>query len=386
MERITNEAITELLNSQERPSVTIYMPVHVSAAPPHITENQIRLKNLINKATHELQTHGTEGTVRDALCQQLESLSNDVNFWEEQTPGLLICANSQGLHMFNIPIDTEEYVAVDECFHLAPIIGILSDAHEYYVLKIAQQKPMLYRGDMYGVQPAGINLPESVEQGLNIDENNQKSENQGSATGLSTSTGWFNGRGGARNPQEEDRIRFFRMIDQILCDKADRKLPVVLAGIEAETVEYRNLSKYSKLLTGTIAGSHADLEMNDLHAKAEAIVRAEIIEPDHRSAIEEFERLSGANPSRVAVNENTIKDAAEQGRVDKLLTSMIRKTADTVRDTSEEVLRITFLGQAEANRALNMLALQVWQMSGRVLTLQPQEMPAGRTVVARLRY
>jgi lipopolysaccharide biosynthesis regulator YciM len=128
------------------------------------------------------------------------------------------------------------------------------------------------------------------------------------------------------------------------------------------------------------------MELPLLHDKAEAIVRDEIILPEHHAAVEEYERLSGANPSRVSDNENSIKSAAEQGRVDKLLAAMIRKTADTVRDTSEEVLQITFPGQEEANRALNILAQQVWRMSGRVLTLQPQEMPAGRTMVARLRY
>ena len=385
MQNIHKEDVQDLLNQQVSPAVTIYIPMHTTASPPHLTENQIRFKNLIYKAAEQLPKHGAGAELATQLRTAVEQRHNDLSFWEAQTPGLLLCASSASIKMFHLPIDTEEYVAVDEQFHLAPVLSLLQDEQHYYVLTIAQHEPHLYKGDLYGLQPAGIELPSSVQAALGIDEANQKSENQGSAVGPSTDTSWFNGRGGARDPREADRMRFFRMIDKILYESADRSWPVILAGIDAEVAEYRSISKYPKLLKGSIAGNFSDTLAQELFPRALTIVQKELIEPEHAAAIEEFERVHGANPDRALQDQKRILEAAEQGRVDKLLTVMSRKTTDTVRDRAEAVMRITF-PDTKTSRTLNQLALQVWQMSGKVINILPGQMPNGTLMAARLRY
>jgi hypothetical protein len=392
--KLDKTVLDPLLNLQTDYAVTIYMPVHTTASPPHITENQIRFKNLINKAVDQLPEHGEGHSLAEQLKRQLDSLYDDLSFWEDQTPGLLICADPGKLQMFHLPIDTEEYVAVDRQFHLAPVMGLLQDAREYFLLSLAQHDPQLYKGGLYDLGPSGIELPANVKAALNIDESNQKSEHQATAAGPSTrgkasspnsQMGWFNGRGGARNPQEEDRLRFFRMIDKIVCDSIDQRLPLVLAGIEAEIAEYRQISKYPKILQGTIAGNHTNDDPQSLFDAARDIVWRELVVPDHLSAIDEYQRLSGANPDRVAQDFETVTAAAKQGRIDKLLTRMSRQTTDTVRDIASAVPRITF-PDSDQSKQINDVALTVWQTSGTVYNLQPEEMPNGGLLAARLRY
>jgi hypothetical protein len=394
MEKLNREAVDFLLAQKAKPAITIYAPMIPSGAPPHISENQIRLKNLVHAATNELGPHGAEHELSKTLLETYDKLNADMGFWESQTSGLLVCANSEGITMFNLPMDTEEYVAIDDQFHLAPILGLLADDRQFYVLTIAQQDPRLYKGDMYGLQPVDIKLPASVTDALNIDEANQKSENQGTATGPSSQgaasspasgRGWFNGRGGARNPQEADRIRFFRVLDAVVMDKTDRALPMILGGTESEIVEFRSVSKLPHLLEGTIPGNHADTETATLFEHARKIIQQEIIEPEHAAAVEEYTRLSGANPDRVANDQKTIKSAAEQGRIDKLLASVYRNTSDTVSDSFADVLRITFPGK-DNSRTLNNLAVTVWQMSGKVVNVLPNQIPNNALMVARLRY
>jgi hypothetical protein len=386
MQNITREAVEKLLSTNEsQPAVTIYAPMHTTASPPHITENQIRIKNLINKACTDLErTDKTRQFARE-LHEMLDSLYDDLRFWEEQTPGLLICARPGAIQLFHLPIDTDEYVAVDNDYHLAPVLAILHENQSFYVLTIAQHMPKLFKGDRYGLQASNIQLPESVEAGLNIDETNQKSENQGSAVGSSINTGWFNGRGGARNPQEEDRMRFFRMIDGIVYSSIDRSLPVILAGIDAETVEYRSISKLPKILDNTIGGSFRDAKPDNIFEPAIAIIEKELISPAREAALEEYNRLEGANPDRTARDEKSIVEAADQGRIDKLLAMMGRYTTDSIRDTRAAVAKITFPEPA-VSKKLNQLALQVWQMSGTIINLPASQMPHGAPMVARLRY
>jgi hypothetical protein len=386
MQNITREAVEKLLETnQPSPAVTMYIPMHTSASPPHITENQIRLKNLISKAADEIRAHDEASKLGKELQQMLDSVYDDLSFWEQQTAGMLVCARPGNIQMFHLPMDTDEYLAIDETFHLAPVLAILNENHPYYVLTVEQHNPKLFKGDMYGLRFSDISLPETVQAALNLDEQNQKSENQGAASGSSVNTSGFNGRGGARNPQEEDRLKFFRIVDKIVCSSDLQGLPLILAGIDAETVEYRNLSKYPKILKGTINGSHADLDMDRLFKKARRIVEKELVMPVHAAAIEEYERLEGANPGRTARDMKAIQEAIDQGRVDKLLASMSNRTTDTVQDSLKDVAKITF-PDAKQSKTLNRLAMKVWQMSGTVINLTPHEMPHGAPMVARLRY
>ncbi|HSH17894.1 MAG TPA: hypothetical protein VK978_00775 [Candidatus Saccharimonadales bacterium] len=385
MQKITQDSIAQLLELQASPKVTLFIPLEASAAPPHITENQIRLKNLIHEAVKQLDAMGEDSKLGKELCAYLDEHHDNMDFWKSQSPGLLICAAPGQIQAFSLPVDTEEYVAVDEMFHLAPVLALLNDAREYYVLALAQQSPKLYKGDMYGLEEAGIALPVSMRVGLGIDEPNQKSENQGSATGSSLNTGWFNGRGGARDPMDNDRVKFFHLIDKILHDKADRNMPLVLAGIDAENAEFRDLSKYQHILQGTVTGNHTETRPKELFEKVHPIIMEELVMPEHAAALEEYERLSGANPDRVAGDEKSIVAAAEQGRIDKLLAMMSRHTTDTVQDKVQSVLRISFPEPARSKK-LNNLAMQVWQMSGKIISLLPSEMPNGAPMVARLRY
>ncbi|MDB5181492.1 MAG: hypothetical protein JWP13_255 [Candidatus Saccharibacteria bacterium] len=385
MQKITRDAVQELLALEDSPKVTIYIPLEISAAPPHITENQIRFKNLIHKAVEELQAAGDSSKLGKMLCNTLEAHYDDLDFWKVSGRGLLICATPDTMHMFQLPIDTEEYVSVDDSFHLAPILALLGDTPDYYVLALAQQKPKVYKGDMYGLELMDIGVPATMREALGIDEPNQQSENQGSATGSSLNTGWFNGRGGARDPQDNDRLRFFHLIDKLLCDKLDRSIPVIIAGIDAEAAEYREMSKYPNILQGIVQGNHTETRPEELFEKVIPIVNLELVQPEHDAVREEYERLSGANPERVAGDTKSIMAAAEQGRIDKLLAQLSRRTTDTVQDSVNSVLRITF-PEAERSKTLNNLATRVWQMSGKVVNLLPGEMPHGATMVARLRY
>jgi hypothetical protein len=395
MEKLDKDTLKSLQDIDAELAVTIYAPMHTSAAPPHISENQIRFKNLLQKAADEIRGIDKHAELAMQLESTIDEIYNSLTFWENQTPGLLICATTNNIHMFHLPIDTEEYVAVDTYFHLAPVVGLLHDAREYYVLAIAQQNPKLYRGDMYSLESSGIELPANMREALNLDEPNRKTENQGTTTGPSSQgmasspsrgRGWFNGRGGARNPAEADRLRFFRLIDQVIRDNANRDMPLILAGVESDIAEYREISRYPHILRGAAGINHTGTDdLRPLFEEAMTIISKELIEPAHQSAVEEYERVGGANPDRVARDLKSIDQAATQGRIDKLLAGMIRRTADTVRDTAGEVLRISFPNKSESKR-LNDIARKVWQSSGTIFNLLPSEMPGGLQLAARLRY
>jgi hypothetical protein len=180
-------------------------------------------------------------------------------------------------------------------------------------------------------------------------------------------------------------MRFWRMIDEIINKETDEHLPLILAGTESETVEYKAMSKYPDILEETINGNHSHDRLQDLFVKAVQVVRKEIIEPWHQEALDDYLHIRGANPDRTALDAAAIEEAANQGRIDKLLVRLSSHTTDTVRDNNEAVDRISF-PESRLARLINSMALKVWRMSGTVINLTNLQIPDGAPMVARLRY
>ncbi len=81
---LSYQAINELLSEKPRaPAVTIYLPTHISASPPHMSEDQIRLKNIKNKAIKILNAREERASkFAEELDRSLESFLSDTVFWE----------------------------------------------------------------------------------------------------------------------------------------------------------------------------------------------------------------------------------------------------------------------------------------------------------------
>jgi len=387
MRTINDTIIKEFITAgTSEPAVTIYAPMHTTASPQHVSQNQRRLKKLIHAASAKLtKEYGASNPLIAELASWHDLHQDDMDFWNSQTTGFLLCAQQRQVHWFNLPIETDEYIAVDTSLHLAPVLAMLVHDQEYYVLTVDQHSPKLFKGNAYELRMSPIALPASLDAALGIDEVGQKGESQGSASGSSLNTGLFNGRGGNRDPHEEDRHKFFRMIDRLICDKDKVRLPLILAGTISETSEYRALSKYPHLAHKTINGSHSDNNMEALHRQALDIIDQELIQPARQAALEEYRQLEGVTPQKVAGDVESIAIATREGRVATLLTSMSSETADSIQDGLQPVHKIS-LPAGEKGKLLNNLALKVWQMRGTVINLRPQDMPGGASMVAQLRY
>ena len=82
-----------------------------------------------------------------------------------------------------------------------------------------------------------------------------------------------------------------------------------------------------------------------------------------------------------------IRDAAEQGRIDKLLIGTLRYTTDTVRDNTEPVPVITF-PEPEPSQAIHDIASRVWNASGTIIPIDQAKLAHLRALpmLATYRY
>lgn len=384
MNYLTQESIKELTEAERRsPAVTIYIPTHRAPTPPNMSEDQLRFKNLTEKAVDILKNRGEPHEFIQFIREECVRLHQDRSFWQDQLESLLVCIRPGQVKTYNLPIDCDEYVAVDDHFHLAPVYAFLSDEQEYYVLALAQHDPKLYKGDMYELKPTDIELPKNIEEALNIDELHLKSVqyhtgNQGGATQI-------HGHGGAKDTGDPERLRFFSIVDNRVRQRADKKLPLIIAGVDSEVAEYKELSDYPKIMHKHISGNYTGVNPKDLYDKVRHIIEEEIIMSKHADVLQRFQRLAGENDNLVATSYAEIKDAAEKGRIETLAVGMSRKTRDTVRDNDEQVTKITFSDSMDS-KALDYIAQLVWSQSGQVVNLYENQMPAKRPMFAIMRY
>ncbi len=386
METLSSKSIMQLTEAGiKQPAVTIYAPMHRLAAPLNMTEDQIRLKNLIHKALHQLEQVKAGEKLAKQLRQKLDKLLEDRSFWEAQTEGLLLCANPDFIRLFHLPVDTAEHVTVNTQFHLAPVFSLLADQQSFYTLVLAQHNPRLYKADLYGLQDSGIMLPLSLELALGIDESSQKGEQGRSTSGSDGNITGFNGRGGSRDPRDEDRLHYFRIIDKKIMDTADQTLPLLLAGVESDVSEYKEVSKYPRILKEHVAGNYADVPGHKLFDQAVQAFRRSVTAEEHRAVLDRYERVHGSNPQLAATDDTTVAEAAEAGRVDTLVVGMSRFTTDSVRNNMEPTTVLEFSNDKQ-DELINQTAQLVWSSGGRVVNIESEKLPLNVRMHAILRY
>jgi hypothetical protein len=383
MQDLSSRAIAKLLESPAtRPKVTLYIPMRKSAAPPHIIENQLHFKKAVNGAVSLLKGRPDGISLGSQLADYLDQRLSDKTFLENQTQGLLLTAEKDLIQTFYLPVDTEEYTAVDTNYHLAPVLGLLHDQQMFFVLVVAQHSPRLLRGTMYGLQRTAVVLPESIESAFNIDEAGLQRELSQSAGGK----GGFNGRGGNRDTHEAERLRFFRLIDKQINKFVPKNAPLILAGTETEAATFRGISRHPHILSETINGGFfGGDQIHLMFEKARLIMDQEVVLPDHRLAVNEYDRLAGTNLQRIEHDPTAIAEAAKQGRIKTLLLGLSHSTADTVRGSLKPVKRLSFPSD-ELSALANKAAAAVAQASGRVINVDQGLRPGGKLLAAVLRY
>ncbi|MBW3569155.1 hypothetical protein KY385_03450 [Candidatus Parcubacteria bacterium] len=384
MHKVSFIELFKLINTTgaKAPAVTIYLPTHKASTPPNMSEDQTRFKNLYKKALEILDNRDKHNEFNKEFARKCEELLENRAVWEDSSESKLLCARPDTFEYFNLPIDSDEHASVSNHFFLAPVLGLLDEFVVYYVLQISLNKPRLLKGDAYGLEESGIELPESLEIALNIDEMHQKSVQHHSVSGPKGAE--FHGHGGGKDTGDPERQRYFRIIDEVVCKKADKKLPLILAGVDSEISEYRSLSRYPKILEKSVEGHYPASETAKLHELSKAVILQEVSDKPHKQVLARLSELRGS-PGRVSERTADIKDAAEKGRVGTLLVGMSKKTRDTVRDNLEQVRKIIFPGDIES-QSLDYISSLVVSNGGKIINISLDEMPGNNFKLSINRY
>jgi hypothetical protein len=391
MNKVTPEAVKSLLEVDGDAVTSLYLPTHRSPTSVHIQEDKIRFKNLIRAGKEALEARGAEeDSIRKVGNLLEEDLYSYDNFWQHTTEGLAVFCSLSGVHYFHLPMECEEYADGGDTYDITPLLAMLSYEQAYYVLALAVHGPTLYRGDMYGIEQVAIELPESPEVALNIDElfSNSRTVRAGGGYGPGSPSSGAHGQGDSRQAGQEEKAEFYRIIVDIIMssNQVEQDIPLLVAGPDSEIAGFRAISRNKQLTRSNLAGNYtvsSGVKPHEVHARSWLLIEEEFGKSKQARERDRFSELHGTG--RSSADPDDISAAAKEGRVDTLLLGMFTVTRDTISDGSEAKKKLLFPDSYNEN-ALGAIGRNVYSQGGRIIALPRDDMPDNAAQAAIYRY
>lgn len=385
MRRADSATVKNLIAYEGDPVMTLYVPAHRAASPPHIQEDQTRFKNLVREGCEKWREQ-VDDSVVTPIQEQLEALLDDLSFWQSSIETIAVYASKDGFEIYHLPIEVEERTCVGNKYDITPLLLVESMNKPCYVLALAMHESKLFKTDLYGIEEVEIDFPKSVEEALNIDEmfSNSNTMRSGRTSGANSIAASPHGQGDSSGAGTEERFMYLRIIDEKIrkLKTFDDRLPVVIAATDTEFGDFRATSQLKTIVDVHIPGNHTATALPELHRKVQLLLREHILDQQLSEMIEQVEQLKGVD--RASVDAKDISSAAHEGRVETLLVPMIDMTTDSVRDGSDPEPLIRYDDEYDAS--LSTIITDVVANGGSVVAIERGSLPTLRPLAAIYRY
>ncbi len=231
--------------------------------------------------------------------------------------------------LYRLPYSVPETYEVSSHFYLTPLTHSLLEEADYYVLSLSPECVQLFRGNNVSLSP--IDLPPGVPQSLSDEESYVQSEFQASQqvhttsqlTPSSISVGVGHGHVDQRNDRQDEFVQFLHRINHHLEPiLTETPLPLFIAATTKHQSEFREISRFPLLQSVGIDGNPDGLQGQELLAVALPLYRMR--QREERISFWQFYRDHQHTP-RVSDDPSEIVDAAQQGRVQTLATSIFEQ-------------------------------------------------------------
>ena len=273
----STEALCDLEAFQKPACVTIYVPF--IAANAATNPMQIALKDAIKEAEAELRAADVpERVIRRTLRAARAMAVDERTFWPHYPESLALFLHSSRSRTYRLPAGAITLrVHVGQGFDVQPLLTILATNKTFALLVLDHHATQLYAGDRFRLAPVRLKgFPADMERTLNIDEFPSSRELHGIAPA-------YEGKGSEGyhsqyNVAEVDKQMlksFFRVINGRLHRYlVDKKIPLIIAGVDYLLPLYRSVNTYKYLLPGELHGSFRRSRPNTLRERAWALLPA----------------------------------------------------------------------------------------------------------------
>lgn len=374
-----------LTQATASPCVSIYIPTH--EAGPEIQQDPIRLKNQLSEAEDQLVQQGMSAGDAEAMLKPAADLLEDGNFWRHQQGGLALFIASDMFRTYRVPLDFETFTTVGEQFYTKPLLPLITDDGQFYVLAASQNQVMLYQATRDQVQSVDLgDTPRSLEVALRYDDPEESL--QGHSTGRNGSPEVFHGQGGGKDSENSDILRFFHLVsDGVEKTLGGSSAPLVFVGVDFLFPIYQQANKYPHLMENAVDHQPDQLSPEEIRDRALEIVTPHF-DKNRQLAVEQYGSL--LNQGQATEDLSKVMTAAYDGQIDTLF---VAKDAQVwgqydpkSRELEQQAEAASDDGQENGQELLNLAVAQAFSTGAKVYIIEQDQMPTQSVVAAILRY
>jgi hypothetical protein len=363
----SRENLRTLFETRADACVSIYLPTTVHTQD--IDQSRIAFGNLTRQARQQIEDAGFDKKRLHLLLEEFDDLSDDDEFWRQQSRSLAVLATPDRIQTFRLANRTSEIVQVSDRFHLKPLLRAVTFPHTAVVLALSEN----------AVRAIEVTADQAPRQ-LRVSD---LPKDAASAVGKST----INDRSHSRriHGSEGQKVQLAKYIRQVSAALrpvlARSDVPLVLAATEPLASLFRNVSDL-EALPGTVTGMIDTMSELELADAARPILDAAFAEKVSAFA----ELFAERNASGRAVSD--ISDAARAATFGAIATLLV--DMDNVVDgfVDEETGAVTFADEPDADNygIVDEIAGRALLSGADVLAVRKDDIPGGKDLAAILRY
>lgn len=385
MPLFSKKELQTLTANQRPPCVSIFIPTHEMGAETQ--QDHIRLKNQLSKAEKMLAERGVSSADATDMLKPAADLIENQDFWQHQNNGLALFINPGQFRYYQVPVTFEEMTLVGDQFHMKPLLPLLTDDGQFYILAASQNKTKLYQATHTSVQEVNMgSTPSDLETALRFDDPEESI--QGHSASRSSGKGGngqtiFSGQGGGKDSENTDILRFFQEVaDGVQNALAGQQAPLVFIGVDFLFPLYKQASNYPHLMDEAVAYQPDQLSPEEIRDRAYKLVEPQF-QSDRKEASEKYGSLK--NNNQATADLAMILDAAHNGQIDTLILAANTHKWGSFDEKSRQA---DFHSErtTESRDLLDLAASKALSTNAKVYIVDKNEVPEKADAAATLRY
>lgn len=384
MELLTNKLIQVLLEVNQAPCFSLYMPTHHTH--PENLQDSILFKNLVQQMEASLMLKYSAVEVHKYL-EPFEALADDDKIWNHTLDGLAVFSAKGIFKVIGLHKSVEELAMVADSFHTKPLRQYLQSVDNYHVLCLTLHDISLFEGNRHSLTEVELtaDIPKTITEALG-DELSDKHSTVASYGGSGgESSPMHHGQGGIKEESEKDAERFFRVVADTIYELYSKPSgwPLILAALPQHHSLFQKLNKNPLLLLKGISINPSSVSPDEL-----ANLAWEIMEPKYNlkldNLVAKFEQAKATGKGSDDYKEVAV--AAVEGRVDTLIIEADRIIPVRITNLVTGNTQKKDLTNPRVDDLLDDMGELVIKMGGQVMVLPTAKMPSESGLAAIFRY
>jgi hypothetical protein len=376
------DQIADLVVTESKSDVCLSLFMPMQRGPDKAQENRIRLKNMYKSIKTKLSDHSSGHGAH--FLESVETLLQSGRL-PSNSDGMALFSRNDDTQVHFLPYSFTERVMLDNQFYIKPLLPLLTEGGEFYILALSQNEVQLYRANREAIEPVTLaNLPQSIDAALQFDDP-EKRQQYHTSTASPRASAEQPAAFHSHHPDEERKSRLRRFLqlveESVSAHLATEEVPLILAGVDYLLTIYREVNTHSQLLDEEIEGNAEKLASHELQAAAWEIARTYFTQ-EQEVALEKFNTLKGSD--KISTDLAEIVAAAHYGRIETLFAAEDQEQWGTFDEQTGKVQKAE--SETEHHELTNLASRHTLLNSGTAYVLPAAEMPEEAPLAAIFRY